>query len=99
MVVAVVARQAAAHILHRRLRQQGHAIVGLLAVHLDVVAKRFKGFARELLVDALDFLQAGDVRRGLLEPTQHGFQPGVDRIDVPGGDAHAPWLAPSGAAR
>ena len=54
----------------------------------DVVAQRFKGLPRELLVNAFDFLQAGDIGRGLPEPLQDRIQPRVDRIDVPRGDPH-----------
>src|SRR5581483_769128 len=89
VVVAVVAGQALAHVLQWRLRQQRHAVVALLAVDGGVVAKAFKGQRRKLLVDALDLLQAGDVRLGLSEPGEDGLKPRVDRVHVPGGDTHA----------
>jgi len=88
LFIAVVAGQAAPHVRQRVFRQQGDAVVALLTVRLDVVAQVLEGLARELLVHALDLLEAGDVRIGGLNPLQHRRQAGVDRVHVPGGDAH-----------
>ena len=54
----------------------------------DIIAQSFKGFGGKLLVNALDFLETGDVGLGLFKPTDHGLNPGIDRVDVPGGDTH-----------
>ncbi|CKY09723.1 Uncharacterised protein [Mycobacterium tuberculosis] len=70
------------------LREQRHAVECLLAVGDDVVAKRLDRLARESLIDALDFLQADNVRRPLLEPCQQMIQPLADRVNVPGGNPH-----------
>ena len=82
------AGQAARHVLDRMLGEQRDAVIGLLPVRLGLVAHRLELEAREGVVDALDLLEPGDVRLGLLHPGQHGVEPRLDRIDVPGGDLH-----------
>ena len=64
MSIAIVAGQTLDHVLGLRFGENGNAIVGLLAMDGDIIAKPLKGFGRKLLVDALDLLQAGDVRLG-----------------------------------
>src|SRR5450759_4366959 len=56
---------------------------------VNLIAKALERLAREGLVHALDFLKADDVGAALSQPGQHIVQPLADRIDVPGGDAHA----------
>src|SRR6516165_4378903 len=89
MGVLVIAGKARLGLVERQLRQQRHAIERLLAVRDHVVAERLDLKARERLVDAFDLLQADDVRRTLLQPSEEMFYPLPDRIDVPGRDAHA----------
>ena len=93
MGVFVVAGQPRGGFLERQLRQQRHAVEGLLAVGDDVVAERLDGLARKRLIDAFDFLQADDVGRAVLQPDHEVVEPLADRIDVPGGDrdAHEVW--------
>ena len=54
-----------------------------------MVAEVLEGAGRERLGDALDLLQAGDVRARLLEPGDAPFKARLDAVDVPGGDLHA----------
>jgi len=54
----------------------------------DIIAKPFKGFGGELFIDAFDFLKAGHVGLGLLDPAGHRLQARIHGIDVPGGDSH-----------
>ena len=84
--VGVVARQAARD-LERALRQDRDAVERLLPVRLDIVAERLDLEPRELLVEALDLLQAERVGRGLLQIVAEMADPLADGIDVPGGDA------------
>ena len=70
--------QAAADVLERRLGEQGDAVIGLLPVDGDVEAHGLEGVAREGFVDALQLLQAGDVRLRLLEPGGHRVDSRVD---------------------
>ena len=58
--VVLISRQPACD-LERALGENGDAIERLLAVRLDVVAELLDLHARELLVEALDFLQAKNV--------------------------------------
>ena len=92
MVVAVAARQPWRRFVERQLGEHGDAVEGFLSVDLDVVAQRLESFARECLVHALGFLETGDVGRALLEPRDGIFHPLLDRIHVPGSDAHGPQV-------
>ena len=88
MIVAIAAGQPRRHIFERRFREDGDAVIGLLAVDREIVAKFLEGRARKGRVLAFDFLEADDVGCRFLEPGEHGFEPGLDRIDVPGRNAH-----------
>ena len=77
MAVAVVARQAAPHVLQRPLGEDGDAVIGLLAVDLDIVAAVLEFGRREFLIDAFDFLQAGDVGLGFLQPFDQARQAAI----------------------
>ncbi len=71
----------------RQLGDSGHAMIAGLAADGDVrIAKLKENLARKRLPHAFDFLQAEDVRLGLLQKARNksGTQP--DAIDVPGGD-------------
>jgi len=68
-----------------------------LAVNGDVVAKVLDLQGRERLILAFQFLKTDDIRFGFLEPGEKMFKPLLDRINVPGGDAHG--SVPDGAAR
>ena len=63
-------------------------VESFLAMRLDVIAEVFEDLAGEILVDRLDLLKAGDVRRGLFQPALHRLDAGLDAVDVPGGDFH-----------
>jgi hypothetical protein len=58
-------------------------------MRLDIVAKLLDLHPRELLVEALDLLQAKNVGLNLLQIGEEVGQPLTDGIDVPGGDAQA----------
>ncbi len=88
MVVGVVAGQSRGHLVERELRQDRDAVEGLLPVHCDIVAERLERLAREGFVHALGLLQADDVGPPLQEPGGQVVHSLLDRIDVPGGDAH-----------
>ena len=63
MRIFVIAGKPGLGLVERQLRQQRHAVEGLLAVGDDVVAERFDLEPRKRVVGAFDFLQADDVRR------------------------------------
>src|SRR5215203_6155326 len=69
------------------------AIPTLLAVPDRPVASVTKRRSREPLLRGLQFLQADDVRRGLVEPAQEYRQTAVDAIDVEGSDLHPSLFA------
>src|SRR6185503_6696296 len=72
--------------------QDRHAVPGRLAVRGDLVAAAGQLVAHQLaerVVGDLGLLQAQDIGPALVEP---GQQPGhalLERVDVPGHDAHA----------
>ena len=70
------------------LGQDCHAVEALLAVNGDVVAKALDLQGGKRLVLAFQFLKTDHIRFGFLEPGEKMFKPLLDRIDVPGGDAH-----------
>ena len=88
LLVAVVAGQAAAHVLDRQPRQQRDAVEALLPVGLDAVAHLLDLEARELVVGGLDLLQHDDVGVGVAQPVEQRRQPRLDAVDVEGGDLH-----------
>jgi hypothetical protein len=53
-----------------------------------MIAERFNLQARKLVIDRLDFLQAGNIGRGLLQPVLEVLDTGFDAVDVPGRDFH-----------
>ena len=70
-------------------REDGHAVIALLAVNgLVDIARLAEGLAREEVVDDLGFLQAEHVRLLLLEQLQDQLLAQADRVDVPGGELH-----------
>ncbi len=84
--IGVVARQPADD-LERTLRQDRDAVESLLPMRLDVIAERLDLEPRELLVQALDLLQAERVGRDLAQIVAKMPDPLADGVDVPGGDA------------
>ena len=88
MVVGVVAGQPRRHLVERKFGQDRDAVEGLLPVHCDIVAEGFQWLARKGVVDALGLLQADDVRLPLGQPGRQVVDSLLDRVDVPGGDAH-----------
>src|SRR5690606_20100183 len=88
LVVVIVTRQSGPDFVERQLRQDGNAVVALLAVDGDIVAKILEDFRGKALVGRLDLLQAGDVGLCFADPARDGVEPRPDRVDVPGGDLH-----------
>ena len=84
LFILIIAGQAGLHFLDRIFRKDGDAVIGLLPVGLDIIAKRLDLQPREALIDRLDLLQAGHVGLGLFQPVQNIGQARLDRIDVPG---------------
>jgi len=89
LLVALVARQAAPHILQRRAAEDRDAVEGLLPMRLHLPAGGLDLGAREIGIDALDLLQAERVGLGLFQEVEEMAEALPDRIDVPGGDPHA----------
>ena len=86
--VAAGAEVAVRDLLERQAREDGDAVVGLLAADDDVgVAEGAEAVERELLDRGLGLLEAEDVGRLLAQEAQHGRLAVADRVDVPGGDA------------
>jgi hypothetical protein len=88
LLVRRVAGQAPAHVLERALREDRDAVVGLLPVGDDVVARALHLGARKALVDRLQLLEADHVGLGGFQHLQEVVESLLDRIDVPGGDPH-----------
>src|SRR5262249_44439622 len=88
MVVGVVAGQAIADFVKRKFRQEGNAVERFLSMNGDIVAERLERLARKRIIDAFGFLQAHDVWLALVEPGHRRIKALLDRIDIPGGDAH-----------
>src|SRR3546814_16591672 len=80
--VAVVAGQAAEHVLQRGLREDGDAVIGLLAMDGEMVAERLDLQPREVVVDALQLLQQRHVGLRRLQPSQPVGQPPLDGVDA-----------------
>ena len=88
VITARVAGQPVVDLVEREFGKQRNAIECPLAVHGDVVTESLERFAREGVVDALGFLQADDIRLPLGEPRHRRIEPLLDRVHVPGSDAH-----------
>src|SRR5690606_37221591 len=68
-------------------REDGDAVIALLALHGDViVAGLMEGAPGKLVVRALGLLEAEDVRLVVLQEPGHEADPQPDRVDVPSGD-------------
>ncbi|MNV90311.1 hypothetical protein D3C71_1846850 [compost metagenome] len=73
--------------MQRQARDRRHAVIALLAVHLDmIVAERLQGLGRKLVVRALGFLQAEDVRLPGLQQMLDQRHAQANGVDVPSGD-------------
>lgn len=70
------------------LRENGDAVVRLLAKELDLVARLGDRGKREILVNALRLLKANNIRPGPLKPVKQMLHPRVYRIHIPGRDLH-----------
>ena len=93
--VGVIPGQAAAHRLDAGPRQDGDPVIALLPVRLDLVAQGLDLEVREGVVGALGLLQEHDVGHDAAQPGTQDGHPGVDRVDVPGGDhRHGYGLTP-----
>ena len=76
-------------VLQGEFREDRDPVIGFLAMHGAVPAPFLDLEIGESAGLALQLLQAHDIRRDGVQDFQHGRQPGLDRVDVPGGDAHA----------
>src|SRR5262245_9991245 len=89
MIIAVAAWKLCLLLIDRKFRQDGGAVVALLPMEGEIVAERLEFEAREGMVLAFGLLEERHIGRGLLEPVDHGLDPGLDAVNVPGGDEHA----------
>jgi hypothetical protein len=69
-------------------RQDGDAVAPFLPTSNRAVAGIADRASWKLLLRRLQFLQAHDVGRGLVEPAQEYGEPAVDSIDIEGGELH-----------
>jgi hypothetical protein len=88
------ARNVARHVGDWQAREQGDAVVSFLPVADQIPAGSLQFGARNLFVQAFDFLEAEYVYRIGGEPAQQVWQAHTQRIDVPGPDPHGVlvWL-------
>lgn len=85
--IAGVARQAAAYLQRLAVAgEDGDAVPRRLALPDRAVSGPLQRRGGEARVGRLQFLQADDVRRFPLQPGQQRGQPGLDAVDVEGGD-------------
>ena len=54
----------------------------------EAVAAHLEGHQRRVVVGQLRLLHQQDVRLGAVEPLEHAVHAGLERVDVPGRDAH-----------
>ena len=76
-------------------RENGNAVIALLAVHGDVLVSELAEIGeRETVIRAFGFLQAENIRALLGQEFLHEAGPEPDRIDVPccNGQGHARYL-------
>ena len=66
----------------------GHPVPAAVAVGRRFVAEGREGHGRKGGVGQLGLLHAQDIGSGVLDPFLHPRQTGVERVHVPGGDAH-----------
>jgi len=93
LLVCIIARQAAHHIIEGMLGEKCHAVIRFLPMNLDVVAAVFKLMEGEFFIHAFDFLQDRDIGRGFIEPFENTGQAGIDRVDVECGKFHEAGLS------
>ena len=85
--IALAAEAAPVDRMKRQARDDGDAVIALLAVDLDVlVAGAAKRLQRKVGVRALRLLQAENVRLLFAQEPRDEADPQPDRVDVPGGD-------------
>ncbi len=77
------------NVLQGEFREDRDPVIGLLTMNGAVPASFLDLEVGEGAGLALQFLKAHDVRRDAVQDLQHGRQPCLDRIHVPGSDAHA----------
>src|SRR5271166_5439085 len=68
--------------------QDGNAVPAFLAMPNRAITGVADRPFRKLVLRRLQFLQAHDVGRGLVEPAQEYGEPAVDSIDIEGGELH-----------
>ena len=97
-VGGVVVVEAVHHLGDPHPAQDGHAVPLAEAVVGALVAQGLEGQGREGVVGQLGLLHAEDVGLDLGDPLLDTVQPGLQRVDVPGGDAHRVTLpGPAGS--
>src|SRR5262249_2654576 len=77
------------HVVEPDTRQDGHAVPLALAVMGALVPQRPEGEGGKGLVGDLRLLQADDVGLHFGQPALDAREADLQRVDVPGGDAHA----------
>ena len=92
--IVLAAEAAPVDCCERQARDDGDAVIALLAVDRDVpVAGLAERLLRKIGVEALGLLQAEDVRTVLSKEAAHQVDPQPNGVDVPGGDGerHGTW--------
>jgi len=85
-----VTRKRASDLLGLRMSSEdGNTVPTLLAMPDGPVPGVANGGFRKFLLRSLQFLEADDIRRGVLQPSQQIGQAGVDAIDIVGRNFHA----------
>ncbi len=76
------------HVVETDPRHDGDAVPAALAVVGSLVAQRGQGEVGEGGIGQLGLLEAEHVGLGVCQPLLDAWLPDVQRVDVPGGDAH-----------
>src|SRR5215475_3384676 len=84
----IIIGQPTLDIAHRQERENGHAIIGLLAESLDSITELLEFSGGKFLVDTLNFLQTNNIWAIAPHPFEYAEQTCGDRIDIPCSDFH-----------
>ena len=93
LLVGVIAGQALLHIGQAEFGQQSDAVIGALPDNGAFEADVLEDIGRKGIRLALGLLQAQNVRMTGLQPVADRVGALLDRVDVPGGDAHQQRLS------
>ena len=92
LLVALVALQAASHILKREFGQDRDAVEAFLSMGFNAVAHILEDLARETFIHGFDLLQHRHIRGLRLQPCRKRFDAGFDAVDIERCDFHAGLL-------